>query len=146
MKITNGNISVYLPTELHNSDHYEEYPFVVFSCDNFIDKSNYLGTSVGNSNMFSKPYKFSNRQKYFIYRTAKSEYTVEYNFSYGVIFLYILSVSGILGLLIFCTFFLGLNDKWCKLFLLLICLSSGSFLDSLFWLSLTSLSYISDDQ
>lgn len=42
MKITNGNISVYLPTELHNSDYYEEYPFVVFSCDNFIDKSNYL--------------------------------------------------------------------------------------------------------
>lgn len=111
-----------------------------------LDKSNYLGTSVGNSNMFSKPSKFSNRQKYFIYRTAKSEYTIEHKFSYGIIFLYILSVSGILGLLIFCTFFLGINDKWAKLFLLLICLSSGSFLDSLFWLSLTSLSYIGDDQ
>lgn len=111
-----------------------------------LDKSNYLGTSVGNSNMFSKPDKFSNRKKYFIYRTAKSEYTVEHNISYGIIFLYILSVSGILGLLIFCTFFLWINDKWSKLFLLLICLSSGSFLDSLFWLSLTSLIYISDDQ
>tara|TARA_Y200000002_G_scaffold131739_1_gene108574 strand:- start:60934 stop:61812 length:879 start_codon:yes stop_codon:yes gene_type:complete len=42
MKINSGNISIYLPNKLKDSSYYSEKPFVVFSNDNFIDKSIYL--------------------------------------------------------------------------------------------------------
>lgn len=111
-----------------------------------LKKSRYLGSSVGNEQIYVKVSKYTkNNEKYFVYRTAKSEFVSEYKFSYGIIFLYILSASGIIGFLIFCSNFLWLNDNWSKIFLFTLCLSSGSFYDSLFWLSLTILNFINND-
>jgi len=42
MKITNGKIVVNLPSKLRESDLFKDDPFVIFSCDNFLDGKCYF--------------------------------------------------------------------------------------------------------
>jgi hypothetical protein len=108
-----------------------------------LKKTNFIGTSIGNSDLFVNE-RF-NGENYRFYRTFTNEYVMDNNMStYAVIFFYVLTFSGVVGLIIFCFKILFLKNYWSKIFLVIFSFSTAMYLDYTFW-SILALFYTQDD-
>jgi hypothetical protein len=107
-----------------------------------LKKTNFIGTSIGNLDLFVNQ-RF-NGENYRFYRTFTNEYVMDNMSTYAVIFFYVLTFSGVVGLIIFCFKILFLKNYWSKIFLVIYSFSTAIYLDYTFW-SILALFYAQDD-